>query len=88
MPVNEVRITRIVDDVDGNRVPLAYTQQRTRDLAVVRRGLYHFAGRNFERKRRDANGVIGLALRLRQGESFCQGKKAHGAQAAKQRAAV
>ena len=63
MPVNEVGIAAVIDDVNLYRLALLKPQRRPGDSAVVSRGLDNLARRYLKRNRRDADGLIGLGGR-------------------------
>jgi hypothetical protein len=68
MPVNEIGIAAVIDDVDCYRLPLLEPQRRAGDGAVVSRGLDNLAWRYLKRNGRDADCLIGLlGRRLRLG---------------------
>src|ERR1700722_12096870 len=59
MPVDQIGIAGIVDDLDRDRRAFLEAEQRPRHLIVVARGLDDFARPDFQRDRRDPDGVIG-----------------------------
>jgi hypothetical protein len=58
VPMDEVRIAGVVDDLDLHGAPLVQPQHRTGDAAVVSRGFDRFAWCQLERNWTDADGVI------------------------------
>ena len=63
MPVDDIGVTGIIDDVDVDRGSLTQPQYRAWNGAVVARGLDRFARSEFERDRSDPDGMIDLRCR-------------------------
>jgi hypothetical protein len=58
MPVNEVGVTCLIDNLDRDWFIFFQPQHRTRNGAVVARGLDDFAWRKLYADRSDSNGVV------------------------------
>ena len=60
VPMDNIRVSGVIDHVDRDRTPLAKPQDRAWNLAVVARGLDRFPWGEFERDRGDAQRVVRL----------------------------
>ena len=62
VPVHDVRDVGFVDHVEGHPLPFAHTNQFAWHAPIECSGLHHFAGRNLQPQRRDADRVVGRSL--------------------------
>ena len=70
MPVDDVLLRRVVEDVNGYGLAVFEAQQGTWDLAVVGDGLDVDAGRDLERSWLNREGIVGGGRILCRGRSF------------------